>query len=133
MTDDAFLSAFEEATITRAQWTHEAHVRMAWLYAIREPDLEAVCRKATTYLRRLSAALASDPTKYHETVTIAFATLIYARAIADDPPTDWERFADANPDLFDCDRPILHTHYREETLYSEEARLDYIEPDLLAF
>ena len=34
MTDDEFLVAFEAAAIARKDWTHEAHVRMAWLLTL---------------------------------------------------------------------------------------------------
>ena len=32
MSDDAFLAAFERCHIARKDWTHEAHVRVAWLF-----------------------------------------------------------------------------------------------------
>ena len=32
MTDKEFLAAFENCSLTRENWTHAAHVRMAWLY-----------------------------------------------------------------------------------------------------
>ena len=35
MTDDEFLDAFESCKLARQDWTHEAHVRMAWLYLTR--------------------------------------------------------------------------------------------------
>lgn len=35
MTDDEFIAAFEDRAIAREDWTHEAHVRMGWIYARR--------------------------------------------------------------------------------------------------
>ena len=42
MTDDEFLAAFEACAFARGGWTHESHVRMAWLYLSRLPFAEAL-------------------------------------------------------------------------------------------
>ena len=41
MTDAEFLTKVETRSITRAEWTHDAHVRMAWLYAARSDSYRA--------------------------------------------------------------------------------------------
>ena len=38
--DEAFIQAFEDTTLPFEDWTHEAHLRMAWNY-IREHGKEA--------------------------------------------------------------------------------------------
>ena len=55
MTDEKFLKAFEAQSISREDWTHEAHVRMAWLYARREPSREAALDKIRNGIKRLNA------------------------------------------------------------------------------
>ena len=40
MSDEAFLQAFEDTTLPFKDWTHEAHVRMAWNY-LREHGKDA--------------------------------------------------------------------------------------------
>jgi hypothetical protein len=35
MTDSEFLTAFEACRLRRQDWTHAAHVRLAWLYLTR--------------------------------------------------------------------------------------------------
>jgi hypothetical protein len=129
LTDDEFLQAFERAAITRAQWTHEAHIRMAWLYCRREPTLEAALTRMRAGIPRLNDALGTDPTLYHDTVTRAFGTIVYRRATAPNAAADFRGFCEAHPDLFDRDRPILHRHYAPDTLKSDEARVGFVPPD----
>lgn len=35
MNDQEFLEGFERCSIPREKWSHEAHLRMAWLYLTR--------------------------------------------------------------------------------------------------
>lgn len=107
MNDKEFLAAFEAAALTRSEWTHEAHVRMAWLYARREPGILAALAKIRTGIKRLNAALGTDEALYHETVTCAFAAITFVRATLPGAPDTWPAFRDANPELFDTYDPIL--------------------------
>jgi hypothetical protein len=88
MTDDDFLAAFEARTIPKAEWTHAAHVRMAWLFLKRLPFAAALDR-IREGIRRYNAAVGSDG--YHETIMVAFTLLIRARVtnagIADSFPS----------------------------------------------
>jgi hypothetical protein len=76
MTDDEFLAAFEARTLPKAQWTHAAHVRMAWLYLTRL-HFAAALDRVRDGIRCYNAAVGSDG--YHETITVAFTLLIHAR------------------------------------------------------
>ena len=44
VTDEELLSAFEGLTLPLAQWTHRAHVRVAFTYLRRHPFEEALGR-----------------------------------------------------------------------------------------
>jgi hypothetical protein len=136
MTDDKFLAAFEAATITRKDWTHEAHVRMAWLYLTRLPLGQAL-QKVRSGIRKLNAefvrqdSLRCSPPKgnsegYHDTITVAFVRVIASRITTDE---DYPTFRDRHPDLFDRTLPALLCHYTKERLYSAEARKAFVEPD----
>src|SRR5262249_28267371 len=144
MSDDEFLRAFEECQIARKDWTHEAHVRMAWLYLTRiESDAE-VFDRVRDGIKRLNAEFVlqqqarcvilpdkePDPRGldgYHETITVAFVTVIASRII---PGEDFAAFRDRNPDLFDRKFPALLKHYSPERLFSSPAKMEFLEPDL---
>lgn len=131
MTDDDFIDAFERAALTRAQWTHEAHLRMAWIYSRRAPSRDAALARMRAGIPKLNDALGTAPHLYHDTVTCAFGTLVHARATAPSAPITWPAFAAAHPELFDRAAPILQRHYRPETLATDAARTGFLPPDLL--
>lgn len=127
MTDDDFLAAFEAAAIPRPEWTHEAHVRMAWLYVTRFPTAQAL-GLVRTGIRKLNARIGS-PDGYHETITVAFVRVIASRRERDE---DYPTFRGRNPDLFDRTLTALLRHYTKDRLHSPEARRAFVEPDVAA-
>lgn len=123
MTDAEFLAAFEACTIPRADWTHEAHVRMAWLYLSGWPFPDAL-QHIRTGIQRYNNSLGG--TGYHDTITVAFARLIASRLDGD----GYAEFKLANPDLLDRTLGALKRYYSEARLKSDEAKAAFIEPDL---
>jgi hypothetical protein len=125
MSDAEFLAAFEDCTIPKRDWTHAAHVRMAWLYLTRlrfADALQAVRCGIQKYNRSLG-----NTTGYHDTITVAFVRVIAHRL------RDGERYADfrdRNPDLFDRTLGALLRHYTKERLHSAAAVERFIEPDV---
>jgi hypothetical protein len=126
MTDDEFLAAFESAAIPRPEWTHEAHVRMAWLYLTRLALAEALHRVRDGIQKLNAANGVADG--YHETITVAFVRVIAARL---EPGEGYAAFRARNPELFDRTLAALLRHYSKERLYSPEARRAFIEPDAM--
>lgn len=123
MADAEFLAAFEACTIPRADWTHEAHVRMAWLYLTSRPFPDAL-RLIRAGIRRYNDSLGG--TGYHDTITVAFARLIASRLGGD----GYAAFREANPDLMDRTLGALKRYYSEARLKSDEAKAAFVEPDL---
>jgi hypothetical protein len=130
MSDDEFLAGFEACSLTRPEWTHEAHVRMAWLYISRLPFAESL-ERIRSGIRQLNATFSKDDPKlsdgYHDTITVAFVRLITARVRVNET---FPAFRHRNPDLLDRTLTALFRHYTKERLYSAEARRVFIEPDL---
>ena len=149
MTDDEFLTKFEQRTLNRGQWTHAAHVRMAWLYVGRSGTYRAARGKVRTGIKRLNqtfaaqmaapcgatrppepvAVPAAEPklVGYHETITTAFVRLVASRAR---PGETFAAFRKRNPDLFDRKLSALLAHYSRGVLSSEEAKTKFAQPDL---
>ena len=124
MTDDELVAAFEATELPGDQFSHEAHVRVAWWYLRTAPLPEALLRFSTA-LQRFAAANGAHG-KYHETMTVAWM-LIIADRMAAAPSLVWTEFAAANPDLLG--RPsVLLRYYREETLASDRARRGFVMP-----
>jgi hypothetical protein len=121
MTDDEFLQAFDAGALAPAQFDHAAHLRAARALLLRAPFLEA-CARMRDGLRAL-ARTAGRPALYHETVTIAFMSLVHAR-VAAGPGEDWRAFVAAHPEL--SDRALLQRHYRAATLAAPAARERFV-------
>jgi hypothetical protein len=127
MTDEEFLEAFEECRIPKELWTHQAHVRMAWLYLSRWP-LEEVIPIVREGINRYNRSLGNTE-GYHETITLAFLTLIDQQVDREGEGATFAAFSERNPILFDRTLPALLEYYSRDVLYSAEARERFVEPD----
>lgn len=126
MVDDEFITAFQRGELE--PFHHCDHVRMAFLYLLRHPALEAM-RLFSDDLARFAASK-GKPDRYHETITWALLLLIRER-MARNGFENWDDFAARNPDLLDW-KDTLSRYYRAETLGSELARRVFVFPDRLA-
>jgi hypothetical protein len=73
-------------------------------------------------LRRF-AARAGKANLYHETITVAFMSIVLER-MGRSPELGWDALLAANPDL--CERGLLTRYYRPETLASPVARQRFV-------
>jgi hypothetical protein len=126
MNDQAFLEGFEKCSIPREQWSHEAHVRMAWLYLTRHP-LEHALEKICSGIRRYNKAVTGSTEGYHHTVTVAFSRLVAARLV---PGQAYADFKAGNPELYASHPPALARFYTDEQLHCDKAKAQWQEPDL---
>ncbi len=134
-TDTAAVAAVGEglldATLSRADWTHEAHLAaIAWLIRVR-PDLD-LDREIGPIIRRYNVAAGGvndDSQGYHDTITrvfLASTRAFLATRPADEPLLDTVNALLAAP----CgarDWPLRF--YKRERLMSVEARRGYIAPE----
>ncbi len=125
MSDDDFLAAFEACIIPKADWTHAAHIRMAWLYLSRLPFPAAV-QNARSGIAKYNRSL-GNTSGYHDTVTVAAVTVIASR-MADGEP--YPAFLARNPDLIGNLMGVLQGYYSEVRIKSAEAAAEFVEPDL---
>jgi hypothetical protein len=126
MTDEAFVQAFETATLPAREFSHAAHVRAAWWYLRQAPLPEALSRFSAA-LRRFAAANGASG-KYHETITVAYM-LIIAERLDDANEASWGDFAARNPDLLMRSPSVLAAYYSDALLASDRARRAFVMPD----
>lgn len=116
---------FEAGTIDPSSFGHRDHIRVVWELIHAHGMLAAVSRFEAG-LKRITAA-AGHPEKYHATITHAFAFLVGQR-IAEDGPTSWDHFVDANPDLFEWPNSALAQMYPNDALHTDAARRAFVMP-----
>ena len=124
--DLRFLSSFERCVLPEVQWTHLAHIRVAWVCLSLDAPAVALARICEGILRYNTEVL-NRRHKYHETVTVAYTHIIADRMRAGER---WVDFADRVDDLLDPLNPILLMYYSAHRLFSDKARAEFVAPDL---
>ncbi len=121
--DDAALDGFLGGRQSSGDFRHRDHVRAAYGMLGRYSFAEA----AHLYARELRAIAtrAGRPGAYHETITLAFLSLIAEHRCVRRFDT-FDQFADANPELLD--KTTLLRWYAPERLESEAARRTFLLP-----
>lgn len=125
--DGLFCEAVESCTLPVAEFDHRAHVRLAYIYLL-DGNADEAYQSVQTSINRILDHNGVDPTKYHETITKAWVLAVQHFMSHSEPASSFEHFVELNPRLLDS--KIMLTHYSEETLFSDEARAEFVEPDL---
>jgi len=128
--DDVFMQQFETCTFPFDQWHHRAHVKLAYLYAMRF-GFEIAARKLRDGIRAYNAAnnVQDMPTSgYHETMTMAWLHIIHATVQVYGPRETADEFVDFHPQL--GQKKILRLFYSPDLFMSPQAKREFLEPDL---
>lgn len=121
--DEEFLEAFEKQTLPFSLWSHEAHLRMAFLmlkkYRIDAP--KRIIEGIQQYNR-----LHGDQLKigYHETITRFWIAEVAARI---DQVDSFQAFKTQYPELFQF--AYIYRFYQPDRLFSELAKTRFIPAD----
>lgn len=133
MDDQELLTQFENRTLPFAQWTHRAHLKVAYLYVKQYSFTEALDR----IRRNIKAYNAANnrpegPDQgYNETTTHAFLHLVAATVHAygqSHPVKDADGFCDVHPQLMS--KHVLRFFYSPERRMHPLAKTQFVEPDL---
>ena len=130
MNDDDFLAAFEDCSLPHEQWTHRAHVRVAFLYAS-QSDLRSATdriRNAIKEFNRATKTPESLDRGYHETITRSFMTLVFAAIAESGLHRSSDEFCEAHPELLS--NQALLNYYSRDRLLSWDAKTHFVVPDL---
>jgi hypothetical protein len=125
--DREFRAAFEAGAFAPADFSHRAHIRLAYVY-LAESDVDLA-------LERMRASLVSflshhdiPASKYHATLTRAWILAVDHFMHRSPKASSADDFIARNPLLLDS--KIMLTHYSAELLFSDQARADFVEPNL---
>ena len=129
MTDVELTRALERGEIAAENFRHASHLHVAWVYLTESISIDQASAKMRDTLRQLAAS-AGRLEKYHETITLFWIHLL-ARARAATAGKTLEEIVEANPRLLEKNFP-LH-YYSRKRLFSDHARLSWVEPDLKPF
>ena len=129
MDDQTLWQAFGNSSLTRAEWTHEAHVRTAFLHAQQYPLDEAHLRLRAGIIRlnERHGLIETGARGYFETLTRAWLVLV-AHAAARSTASHSRELLERCPELYD--RTLPYRHYSKALLATVRARSIFVAPDL---
>lgn len=130
LTDLDFEQQFAAAVLDPAVFTHEAHLRLAWIH-LKKYGLEKAIENITTQLRHYTHTVGAAD-KYNETVTIAAIYAVHHFMIRS-ASKDVASFIVENSQLKTRFKELINTHYRTDIFKSEHARKSFLQPELLPF
>jgi hypothetical protein len=125
--DVSFGRLFDAGELSPASFDHKAHLKLAYVHlATHGPDNAVATFRGS--LQRFLSHHQIDPAKFHETLTQAWLQAVWYFM---------QRYGDtANSDAFLARSQVLHdpkvmlTHYSSELLFSDEARRQFVVPNL---
>lgn len=124
--DVDFRAAFEAGVVSPSDFSHEAHVRLAYVYVV-ENGVDGAAEKMRKALLNFLKHNNIPQSKFHETITRAWVLAVrhfMSRSVSESAGD----FIAQNRELLDT--KIMLTHYSAAVLFSTEARAHFVDPDI---
>jgi|KBSSwiStaDraftv2_1062776.scaffolds.fasta_scaffold30857_3 hypothetical protein len=127
----SLVKAFENRTMLKSEWTHEAHLVVGLYYCRTRAFAVAknVMRDGIYWLNDTHGTPNTDDSGYHETLTIFWLKRIWNFLDERSDVLPLAALANELIDLYDDPRLPL-SYYSRELLFSTSARHEYFPPDL---
>jgi hypothetical protein len=128
---ERLVAGFEDCTLSRASWTHHAHLTVALWYLAGYSGEEATAR-IRNGIKRLNAANGVQTTRtggYHETITLFWIWAVSRYLLLTGARSSIVELANGLIEFY-ADKNYPLRYYSRERLMSWEARTGWIEPDL---
>lgn len=131
--DKQFLEDFQTGVLPFEQWTHAAHIRMAYLVCRSSTNFQEALERIRQGIQHFNGLHASKlKIGFHESMTRLWAILVWNatqkcnRTSIDDS----KKFIEQNSHLMDSS--LWKQYYSPTLMFSSEAKSQFIEPDLQA-
>lgn len=130
LSDQVFAQQFRDCTMDPKIFSHEAHLRLAWIH-INNYGIDKACNNICKQLKQFDRTF-GDGTKFNKTLTIAAIRAVY-HFMLKSSSDDFLGFKSEFPRLFTDLKGLLDQHYGFDIYHSEEAKNFYLQPDILPF
>lgn len=130
LNDWDFEKQFSDGSLNPALFNHEAHLRLAWIHIDKygiEKAIENICNQLVAFVGALGA---SD--KYNKTLTIAAIRAVYHFKLRSQTD-NFQDFIAEFPRLKYSFRDLIKSHYSTDIFKSQNAKQEYLKPELLPF
>ncbi|MGB5962607.1 MAG: hypothetical protein WBG73_18355 [Coleofasciculaceae cyanobacterium] len=128
------IKAFENCTLPRDEWTHQAHLIVALWYLTHSSQLEAI-KGIRERIQNYNNAIGIKTTKdsgYHETITLFWINIVCQYLIVEEKNLPVVDLVNGLNSHYNNPRLPLE-YYSCDRLMSWQARRSWIEPDLKSF
>jgi len=127
---EEFAKSFNHYTLPKNQWTHKAHFVIG-LWLILRHGLEnarSIARDGITKYNEATGVANTEHDGYHETITMFYLDAINQFVKENDDLSEVDLLTKLlNSEIINKDYPL--NFYSAETLFSTEARLNWLKPD----
>ncbi|RDB02764.1 hypothetical protein [Runella aurantiaca] len=130
LTDEQFEQQFHDSLLALDLFTHEAHVRLAWIH-VKKYGVEQALQNITTQLRAYVETLGATD-KYNETLTVAAVKAVYHFYLRTEKGS-FQEFILKNRRLKENFRELMNAHYATDIFRSPAAKKHFLAPELLPF
>jgi hypothetical protein len=124
--DCRFQASFEACKVSPNEFTHCAHLRLAYVY-LAQHDVDDALQTMRAAIKRFLAFHQIDAAKYHETLTRAWLLAVRHFMERAGSTRSADDFLAKSAVLLDS--KIMLTHYSKDLLFSAAAREGFVEPD----
>jgi len=130
LTNDEFEEKFSNCDMPAVLFTHEAHLRLAYIH-ITKYGINKAIDNLSTQIANCDDKY-GDGTKFNKTLTVASVKVMH-HFINKAKATNFNALIIEFPHLRRNFLDLLKAHYKVDIFNSEKAKQEYLEPDLLAF
>lgn len=130
LSDAEFETQFASGHFDPALFSHEAHLRLAWIH-LRKYGLEQGSKNVESQILNFVRQLGLVE-KFNKTLTIASIKIVY-HFLQKSDTTNFVDFIQTFPRLKSNFKDLLFTHYSLDIFHTAKAKTTYLPPDLLAF
>jgi len=130
LSDTEFETAFSDCTLDPKLFSHEAHLRLAWIH-ITKYGIDTAVNNVKNQIKNYVASLGAED-KYNETMTIAGVRVVY-HFVLHSKVSNFPDFINEHQQLKGNFKGLLLSHYKTNIFESETAKKTFIEPELIPF
>ncbi len=121
---------FANCTFPAEYFSHEAHLRLAWIHISKYGQKKAV-KNLTEQIQAYASSLGAIE-KFHATVTVAAVKAVH-HFMKKTGSTSFLELMASYPELKTRFKELLSTHYSFNVFESDDAKQVFVEPDLFPF
>jgi len=129
---DELRTQFENKTLPKEEWTHNAHFAVAFVYIDNYKTIENSLSKIRVSIKDYNIAIGTENNEnsgYHETLTIFWLTVVFEYCALKNRSNTNATYLEFIQTSFANPKFPLH-FYSKELLFTKAARLNWVEPDL---